>query len=248
MNVKVVCLWGYRYQLLLQSGNTRVTYSKFCVLALGLTQVLTCSFSAPFHSGSRLITSSFQSATHALQQCRVPQEILFKCDICCHGDCVIPLTSAQKWSIIFLVRSLKIGFQVTVNSKEDAVLSRVAFYTHDFSLFGFSLLSQTHLGKLIQKITSGITSRLSNRCLCKKSSVQYIYQGRFHVYIPDQIKKVLKDLFASGSRLGDMYIYIFSKFKKHFENIQHIFVVSVTIIALDCGFSLRIPQNADCLR
>lgn len=153
-----------------------------------------------------------------------------------------------KWSIIFLVRSLKIGFQVTVNSKEDAVLSRVALYTHDFSLFGFSLLSQTDLGKLIQKITSGITSRLSNRCLCKKSSVQYIYQGRFHVYIPDQIKKVLKDLFASGSRLGDMYIYIFSKFKKHFENIQHIFVVSVTIIALDCGFSLRIPQNADCLR
>ena len=128
MNVKVVSLWGYRYQLLLQSENITFTYSKFCVLALGLTQVLTCSFSAPFPPTSRLITSSFQSAAHALQLCWVPRELLFKCDICCHGDCVLS-TYIQKCPILFFVFSLKLVFKLQI---KDAVLLRVALHTHDF--------------------------------------------------------------------------------------------------------------------
>lgn len=119
MNVKVVSLWGYRYQLLLQSENTRLTYNKFCALALGLTQVLTCSFSAPFHPVSRLITSSFQSATHALQLCWVSHELLFKCDICCHGDCVISTHPCKKCPVLFFVRSLKLVFKLRIKHQRD---------------------------------------------------------------------------------------------------------------------------------
>lgn len=123
-----------------QSENTRLTHSKFCVLALGLTQVLTCSFSAPFHSGSRLVTSLFQSVSHALQLCWVPHEILFKCDICCHGDCVIPISLIEK-IIHFFVLSLRLEL-VNKNSKEHVVLLRLPCIRMIFSF----LASLCYLG------------------------------------------------------------------------------------------------------
>ena len=56
---------------------------------------------------------------------------------------LFPLTLIQ----MFFCSLTEISFQVTeLNSEEDLVLLRVALYTHDFSLFGFSLLSRTISG------------------------------------------------------------------------------------------------------
>lgn len=115
MNVKVVSLWGYRYQLLLQSENTRLTYNKFCALALGLTQVLTCSFSAPFHPVSRLITSSFQSATHALQLCWFYSSVTFVV----MEIAFFSTHPCKKCPVLFFVRSLKLVFKLRIKHQKD---------------------------------------------------------------------------------------------------------------------------------
>lgn len=61
---------------------------------------------------------------------------------------LFPLTLAKKMSYLVSIRSLTSVFKLLnfKNSNENAALLRVALYTHDFSLFGFSLLSRTISG------------------------------------------------------------------------------------------------------